>query len=50
MQDRSYGGMYEVLGYESTLELKDWGGKRAAFRKQEKVRYFQDLAHRLPLE
>jgi hypothetical protein len=37
--DRS---MYEVLEYESTLELKDRGGKRAAFQKREKVRYLQD--------
>jgi len=35
-------GMYEVLKYESTLELKDRGGKRATFRKREKVRYLQD--------
>jgi hypothetical protein len=32
-------GMYEVLEYESTLELKDRKGKRAVFRKREKVRY-----------
>ena len=35
-------GVYEVLDYESTLELKDRGGKRAVFRKREKVRYQQD--------
>ena len=35
-------GMYEVLEYESTLELKDRGGKRATFKKREKVRYLQD--------
>jgi len=34
--------MYEVLEYESTLELKDRGGKRATFKKREKVRYLQD--------
>jgi len=34
--------MYEVLKYESTLELKDRGGKRATFKKREKVRYLQD--------
>ena len=38
----SYRGMYEVLEYESTLELKDRGGNRAVFRKREKVRYQQD--------
>ena len=35
-------GMYEVLEYESTLELKDTKGKCACFRKREKVRYLQD--------
>jgi len=42
MQRRSCKGMYEVLKYESTLELKDLGGKRATFKKREKVRYLQD--------
>jgi len=42
MQGRSYRGLYEVLEYESTLELKDQGGKRATFKKREKVRYLQD--------
>jgi hypothetical protein len=42
MQGRSYAGMYEVLEYESTLDLKDRGGKRATFKKPEKVRYLQD--------
>ena len=35
-------GMYEVLEYESTLELKDSKGKQALFRKREKVRYLQE--------
>ena len=34
--------MYEVLEYESTLELRDRGGMKATFRKREKVRYLQD--------
>jgi len=42
MQGWSYKGMYEVLDYESTLELKDRGGKKATFKKREKVRYLQD--------
>jgi hypothetical protein len=42
IQSRSYRGMYEVLEYESTLELKDREGKRATFKKREKVRYLQD--------
>ena len=41
-QRRSVVGMYEVLNYESTLELKDRGGKKATFKKREKVRYLQD--------
>jgi hypothetical protein len=34
--------MYEVVEYESTLELQDRGGQRATFRKREKVRYLQN--------
>jgi hypothetical protein len=37
-----YEGVYEVLEYESTLELKDRRGKKATFKKREKVRYLQD--------
>ena len=36
------GGMYEVLEYETTLEFHDAKGKRATFRKRQKVRYLQD--------
>ena len=48
IQARSYRGMYDVLEYESTLVLKDRGGKRATFKKREKVRYLLDnvIAHR----
>jgi len=35
-------GMFEVLAYESTLELLDNRGKRATFQKRKKVRYLQD--------
>lgn len=42
MQSWSYQDLYEVLEYESTLELKDRGGKKATFKKREKVRYLQD--------
>jgi hypothetical protein len=35
-------GLYEVLEYESTLELKDFKGERATFRKRQKVKYLQD--------
>jgi hypothetical protein len=34
--------LYEVLEYESTLELKDREGRKATFKKREKVRYLQD--------
>jgi len=42
MQGWSYKGMYEVLDYESTLELRDRTGKSATFKKREEVRYLQD--------
>jgi hypothetical protein len=42
MQRRLSAGMYQVLAYESTLELHDRTGKRATFRKRERVRYLQD--------
>ncbi len=35
-------GIYEVLEYESLLELKDKKGERASFQKREKVRYRQN--------
>ena len=42
MHSQSSQGIYKVLEYESTLELKDRGGREATFRKREKVRYLQD--------
>lgn len=42
MRGFSNEGMYEVLDYESTLELKDKRGENAIVRKREKVRYLQD--------
>ncbi len=42
LQGPSNFGMYEVLEYESNLELKDPTGKRATFKKREKIRYLQD--------
>ena len=42
MRGLSNEGMYEVLNYESTLELHDRGGKKATFSKRKKVRYLQD--------
>ena len=41
-QRRRNQGMYEVLEYESTLELLDPRGERAHFKKREKIRYLQD--------
>jgi hypothetical protein len=35
-------GMYEVLEYESTLEIRDIKGQYAFFRKRQKVRYLQN--------
>lgn len=35
-------GMYEVLSYESTLEIKGTNGKRAEFRKRQRVKYLQN--------
>lgn len=34
--------VYEVLDYESTLELPDRSGEKAIFKKQKKVRYLHD--------
>jgi len=42
IQGLSDEGVYEVLEYESTLDLEDRGGKRATFSKRERVRYLQD--------
>jgi len=35
-------GIYEVLDYETTLELQDRKGNKASLQKLEKVRYLQD--------
>ncbi len=35
-------GMYEVLDYETVLEIKDKQGKNAVLKKHEKVRYLQN--------
>lgn len=41
-KDFSQDGLYEVLEYESTLELLDKSGKKAKFQKREKIRYQQN--------
>ena len=38
----SHDGMYEVLEYESSLELVDKTGKMAILRKRKKIRYLQN--------
>jgi hypothetical protein len=42
IQSRTYKGLYEVLEYESTLELRDREEETATFRKRERVRYLQE--------
>lgn len=39
---KSLPGMYEVLEYETELELKDGKGQKAVFTKRQKVRFLQD--------
>jgi hypothetical protein len=39
---KSHRGMYEVLDYESCLELVDIEGKKAILNKHERVRFTQD--------
>lgn len=35
-------GLYDILDYDSTLELLDRNGKRAVFRKHQRVKFLQD--------
>ena len=42
MHGLSHEGMYEVLEYESSLELTDKSGKRAILKKRKKIRYLQN--------
>lgn len=42
MRGLSNEGMYEVLDYESTLEIQDIKGRKATIAKRQKVRYLQD--------
>jgi len=35
-------GMFEVLDYETILEIKDRNGRKARVTKNQKVRYLQD--------
>jgi len=42
LQNFAAKGVYEVLDYESTLEIKDRSGIQATFKKRKKIRYMQD--------
>lgn len=42
MRGLSSEGLYEVIDYESTLELHDRQGEKATFSKRQKVRYLQN--------
>lgn len=42
LREQADEGVYEVLEYETTLELMDKQGKRAKVRKRQKVRYLQN--------
>ena len=35
-------GMYEVINYDSTLEILDTDGKKAVFSKTEEVKFLQN--------
>jgi hypothetical protein len=35
-------GMYEILDYDSTLDLKDIKGKTAVFKRHQRVKFLQD--------
>ena len=39
---RRHQGMYEILDYDTTLELLDVKGKTAVFKKQQRVKFLQD--------
>jgi hypothetical protein len=42
VEGRSPKGVYDVLDYKSTFEMKNRAAKRATFNKREKVRYLQN--------
>ena len=42
LTQRRHQGIYEILEYESTLELLDPHGHEAVFHKRQKVRFLQD--------
>ena len=42
LDKRRYGGMYEILDYDITLELADPGGETAHFKKRQQVKFLQD--------
>ncbi len=42
LKQRSHEGMYEILDYDSTLELVDTTGKTAIFKRRQRVKFLQD--------
>ena len=42
LEKQRYGGMYEILDYDVTLELADPSGEAAHFKKRQQVKFLQD--------
>lgn len=42
LQQKSAGGLYEMLEYDATLELLDAQGQTALFKKRQRVKFLQD--------
>ena len=42
VQQQSQEGMYEILSYDTTLELVDSKGKTAIFKKRQRIKFLQD--------
>ena len=42
LEKQRYGGMYEILDYDVTLELADPTGEIAHFKKRQQVKFLQD--------
>lgn len=42
IMEQRHEGIYEILEYDTTLELMDAKGHRAEFRKRQRVRFLQD--------
>ena len=42
VQQHSHEGMYQILNYDTTLELVDTKGKTAIFKKRQRIKFLQD--------